>query len=196
MLAMRIIFLGILLAGCPAPRSQCDRNAQPAVELRDGKGLLLVSARPGEKGLLDVCDGNFQRTGTIKLEGATATLFDRGGAPRLNLRKNGPDDFEGSTADNVQTLRVHRQGAQLHVMEPSGVRLGTLTEGPPAGIYDSAQVPQGTVEPRGNDQAIRDPDGATLFLVQPAKSPQLAGVFWLPRLDQNEKLALYLILSR
>jgi hypothetical protein len=95
---------------------------------------------------------------------------------------------------------VHRQGPQLHVMEPSGVRLGTLTEGPPAGLYDQAQVPQGTVEPRGpkpeDGQAIRDPDGATLFLVQPAKSAQLAGVFWLRGLDLDEKLALYLILSR
>jgi hypothetical protein len=193
---MRFISLAILLAGCPSARSQCDRNAEATVELRDGKGVLLVSARHGDNGLLDVCDGNFQRTGAIKLEGATATLFDRGGAPRLHLRKNGPDDFEGSNPDNAQRLRVHRQGTQLHIMEPSGVRMGTLTEGPPAGLYDSAQVPKGTVEARGADQAIRDPDGATLFLVQPAKSSQLAGVFFIPGLDHNEQLALYLILSR
>ena len=32
----------LVVAGCPAPRSQCDRNAKSLVELRDGQGGLFV----------------------------------------------------------------------------------------------------------------------------------------------------------
>ena len=155
-----------------------------------------MAVRSGEKGTTDLCDGFSQRLGTVKFEGNTATLLDRGGAPRLQLRRMGPDDLEGSTADNLPRLRVHRDGHDLHVLEPSGVRMGTISTGDTTRFYDRQQVPAGSIEPRGADQAVRDPEGATLYLVQPAASPQAAGLFTIAGLDRQEQLALYLFLSR
>jgi hypothetical protein len=187
----------LLLCGCPAPRSRCDANAAPVVELRDGKGALILAARPGEKGGTDVCDPQSQRLATIKAEGVTETLLDRGGAPRLQLRRLGPDDIEGAGGDNQTRLRLHRDGKDLHVLDPIGVRLGTITTGSDKTIFfNRQQVPAGSIEARGADQAVRDAEGATLYLVQPASSSEAAGMFTIAGLDREEQLALYLFLRR
>jgi hypothetical protein len=193
---MRRLFCLLLLAGCPAPRSQCSPSTPSAVELRDGKGVLLVAAKPGPKGAIDVCNGQLARVGTLKPEGVTMTLLDRGGSPRLMLRRLGTDDAIGTAGDGQTRLRVHREGKQLFVLDPIGVRLGSVLVGDKTVFYDQRQTPAGTVEPRGPDQAVRDPDGATLFLVQPAESPQLAGLFTVAGLDSTEQLALFLLFSR
>jgi hypothetical protein len=194
---MSRLWLMLLLSGCPAPRSNCAPGAPSQVEVRDGKGALLVAAKAGEKGTIDVCDAASQRLGTIKREGVTATLLDRGGAPRLQLRRMGPDDIEGASGDNLPRLRLHRDGKDLHVLEPSGVRMGTLTASADKFIFfDRQQVPADSIEARGADQAIRDPDGATLYLVQPSASSEAAGVFTIAGLDRPEQLTLYLFLQR
>ncbi len=187
----------MVLCGCPAPRARCDANAPATVELRDGKGALLVLAKAGEKGATDVCDAGSQRIGALELRGDTATLLDRGGAPRLVLKRTGPDDVEGAGADHQPRLRVHRDGADLHVLDPIGVRLGTITARADKTVFfDRQQVPAGSIEARGADQAVRDPEGATLYLVQPASSSQMAGLFTVSGLDRQDQLALYLFLSR
>ena len=93
------------------------------------------------------------------------TLFDRGGAPRLYLRQLERRPTPSATgADSQIRLRVHREGGELFVLDPIGVRLGTLIDGSPARvarIYDRQQTPWGTVESRGPDQAVRDPEGTT-----------------------------------
>jgi hypothetical protein len=193
---MSRVCLLLLLCGCPAPRSRCNPNAPAEVELRDGKGALIASARAGEKGT-DLCDGMSQRTGSVTFEGATATLLDGGGSPRLHLRRMSADDVEGSGGDNQPRLRVHREGKQLFFLDAVGVRLGSAVAGDGKSIfYDKQQVPAGSIEARGADQAIRDPDGATLYLVQPGASSQVAGAFTLSELDRQEQLALYLFLLR
>lgn len=189
------MFLLLFLCGCPTPRSSCDVNGARVVELRDGKGALLMAATAGEKGALDFCSGINQRVASFKVEGATATLFEPGGAPRLNLRRMGPDDLEASSLDNQPRFRLHRDGKELHVLDPSGVRLGSVVAQEGRSIfYDRQQVPAGSIEARGPDQAIRDPDGATLLLVQPAASSQWAGVFTVGGILVMEQLALYLFL--
>jgi hypothetical protein len=194
---MARLLLMLFVCGCPAPRSRCNPNAPSQVELRDGKGVLLMAARTGEKGAADLCDGSSQRLATVTFEGATATLLDRGGAPRLHLRRMGPDDVEGSTADNQPRLRVHRDGKSLYFLDPIGVRLGSAVAGDDKTVfYDKQQVPAGSIEPRGPDQAVRDPEGSTLYLVQPGASSQLAGTFTIAGLDRAEQTALYLFLSR
>jgi hypothetical protein len=108
-----------------------------------------------------------------------------------------PDDIEASNLDNQPRFRVHRDGKELHVLEPTGIRLGSIMAGEQKSIfYDRQQVPAGSIEARGPDQAIRDPDGATLFLVQPSASSQAAGVFSVKGLLPMEQMALYLFLSR
>jgi hypothetical protein len=189
----RLLLPLVLLAGRPAPRTQCDRNTPSLVELRDGQGALLLSAKPGPNGSTDVCDGNFQRTASVKTQGDAMQLLDRGGAPRLTLRRTPTGDVEATNSTGQLRVRTHRDGPQLFVIDPIGIRLGTLLDGR---FLDKTQVPAGTVEPRGGDQAIRDPDGATLLLVQPAASSQLAGLFTVAGLDHSEQLALYLFLNR
>ncbi len=196
---MRVAPLLLLLscAGCPAARQECDRNAVSTVELRDGKGELLLAAKPSTKGgTLDACDGNYLRLGTLKQEGVTVTLFDRGGAPRLNVRKMGPDDLEASGPDGDSRFRVHRQEKQLFVLDSVGVRLGSIVDGDKVVFFDRTQTPTGSIEPRGRDQAVRDPDGVTQYLVQPAASSQAAGLFTVGGLDRTEQLSLYLLLQR
>jgi hypothetical protein len=184
----------LLLAACPAPRQEC--NSRPStVELRDGKGVLLIAAKPGAAGL-DVCDPSHGRLASIRREGELLTLLDRGGAPRLLIRRVSPDDLAATGPDSQVRLRVHREGPELFVLDPQGVRLGTLVDGAPARVFDRLQTPWGTVEARGPDQAIRDPEGTTLYLVQPAASSQLAGLFTVAGLDRAEQLALYILLAR
>ena len=193
---MRFSLLLLLLSGCPAPRAQCDRNRPSALELRDGNGVLLLAAKPGEHGTLDLCDPQLARLGSIKEEAAAVTLLDRGGAPRLILKKTGPDDGEGTGPDGQSRVRLHREGDQLFVLDPVGIRLAMVVSGPKTIYYDRAQTPAGSIEARGPDQAIRDPDGATQLLVQPAGSSQAAGVFTTAGLDRSEQFALYLLLQR
>jgi hypothetical protein len=184
-----------LLAGCPG-RSNCDPGTASTVEVRDGKGALLLAAKPG-KTATDFCDGNFQRVASLRFEGMTATLLDANGAVRMNLRRTGADDIQGSNAENQIKLRVHREGPQLFVMDPIGVRLGTIaTADNKTTYFNKQQVPAGTVESRGPDQAIRDLEGATQVLVQPAASPQNAGVFSVAGVERAEQLAVYLLLLR
>jgi hypothetical protein len=191
------MLLLLLACGCPSPRSSCDVNGPKVVELRDGKGALVLAAAAGEKGALDFCSGTNARVASFKVEGATAALLEPGGAPRLNLRRMSPENIEASSLDNQPRFRVHRDGKELHVLDPTGIRLGSILLGEPKSIfYDRHQVPAGTIEARGPDQAIRDPEGATLFLVQPAASSQSAGVFTVSGLLPMEQMALYLFLSR
>jgi hypothetical protein len=193
----RSSWLLLILCGCPAPRPACDRNRASTVELRDGSGALLLAAKPGERGSLDLCDAGFMRVGAVKEEPAALTLLDRGGGTRLVFKKDGPNDGQASSADGLERLRVHREGEQLFILDPAGVRLGMVAKSSDKIIfYDRQQTPAGSVEPRGPDQVIRDPDGKTLLLVIPAASSQAAGVFTVAGLDPQEQLALYLLLSR
>ena len=193
----RLSCLLLILCGCPAPRPSCDRNRPSTVELRDGSGALLIAAKPGERGSLDLCDAGLVRVGAVKQEPAALTLQDRAGGTRLVLKKDGPDDGEALGADGQQRLRVHRENGQLFILDPIGIRLGMVAPSDGKTIfYDKQQTPAGSVEARGPDQAIRDPDGATLFLVQPAASSQAAAVFTVAGLDHQEQMALYLLLLR
>lgn len=193
----RLSWLLLVLCGCPAPRPACDRNRPSTVELRDGSGALLLAAKPGERGSLDLCDAGFVRVGAIKEEPGTLTLLDRGNSARLTLKKEGPDDAEATGGDGQPRLRVHREGGQLFVLDPVGVRLGMVAKsGDKTIFYDKQQTPAGSIEARGPDQAVRDPDGKTLFILQPAASSQAAGVFTVAGLDPQEQLTLYLLLSR
>jgi hypothetical protein len=192
---LRCLVLIPLLAGCPS-RTNCDPGTKSTVELRDGKGALVLAAKPGQTAT-DFCDGNSQRVASLRFEGATATLLEANGAVRMNLRRMGPDDIQGSNAENQIQLRVHREGPQLFVMDPIGVRLGTIATAEGRTTYfNRQQVPSGSVEARGADHVIRDLEGATQLFIQPAASPQNAGVFSVAGLGRFEQLAVYLLLLR
>jgi hypothetical protein len=193
----RLSWLLLLLCGCPAPRPACDRNQPSKVELRDGSAALLLAAKPGERGMLDFCDGGFARVGALKEEPGVLTLQDRAGGTRLILKKSGPDDGEATGADGQPRLRVHRENGQLFILDPIGVRLGMVAlSGGKTIFYDKQQTPAGSVEARGPDQVIRDPDGKMLLMVIPSASSQAAGAFTVAGLDAQEQLALYLLLLR
>jgi hypothetical protein len=194
MLRALTVFL-FCVSGCPG-RTACVPGTPSTVELRDGKGALVLAAKAGQTAT-DLCDGNMQKVASLRFEGATATLLDNAGAVKLNLRRMGPDDIQASDAGNQIKLRVHKEGPQLFVIDPIGVRLGTIaTSDGKTTYFNRQQVPAGTVEARGADQVLRDLEGATQLLIQPAASPQTAGVFSVAGVDRAEQLAVYLLLLR
>src|SRR5262245_12875083 len=117
---IRLAFVLSLVAGCQA-KNPCVSSAPSEIELRDGTGELVLAARPGADGGLDLCDANQLRLGTARVASSTVKLVDRGGAERLTLSADSKVAARGVRGGQPR-LRVYREGHETHVLQPDGVR--------------------------------------------------------------------------
>lgn len=187
-----LVVAALGLAACAHPDPRCAPSAPSTLELRDGKGTLLLADKNGA-----LCNVQHKAVGAVEIGADSVTLKDAGGTTRMILKSTGATTATGADSHGAVRVKLYRDEVQARVLRPDGVPLGSMVRnGDSARVYDPASVPVMVVEPRDHDLVLRDAEGVVRNFIVPGKDARAAGVFAMGSLDPAEQLSVFLYWQR